>query len=253
LIDLAQRLPEPVLKDCIGLIDFSEFSGEPLDTVVEKVLAHHVLTNEDFHSIFAEVKDKKSATRKFYTDSKNYVYDILGATNSFEGTSNKNNQFLSGVMQRMKDAGPKFLEFGGGTGIMCEMMATWGQKAVTYTDVIGSYVSEFAQWRFKKYNLDIEVKLLDQEDFELDDTYDVIFTDAVWEHLMHHQQLTYAAKLAKALNKDGLLVLIADLSGECEAYPMHFDININETNQVLINEGLTSIQGNGFATVWIRP
>jgi len=114
-------------------------------------------------------------------------------------------------------------------------------------------ITEFARWRFKKYNVDVNMKIIPQDSFELTETYDFIYQDAVLEHLTPVQQVSYTSKLAKNLNLNGVFVMVVDLSGESENMPMHYNVDIVKVHKAIIDEGLTCYHGlNTFASVWMR-
>lgn len=118
---------------------------------------------------------------------------------------------------------------------------------------IESHITEFARWRFKKYNVDVNMKIIPQDSFELTETYDFIYQDAVLEHLTPVQQVSYTSKLAKNLNLNGVFVMVVDLSGESENMPMHYNVDIVKVHKAIIDEGLTCYHGlNTFASVWMR-
>jgi hypothetical protein len=57
--------------------------------------------------------------------------------------------------------GRRLLDFGGGTGVFCEIAHELG-RYVTYLDIPG-LVSEFARWRFWEYQLPIGVQIASPE------------------------------------------------------------------------------------------
>jgi len=167
------------------------------------------------------------------------------------GPIDKINKFLPGLLDYIKEhPGKKFLEFGGGIGDVCQYLAEWGQKDVTYMD-IQSHITDFAMWRFKKYNVNLKTEIIPQEDFVLTDTYDFVYQDAVLEHLSPEKQISYTDKLARAVNRDGLFIMIVDLCGETDDMPMHFNVDINAVHNAIENVGLICHFGrNEFASVW---
>ena len=224
--------------------DYAEFSGQSESEIVDKVMNFKEFTMEDFNNSDSQFD--------FYHTSKTYIYDLLGAHPDMDGPIKKINMFLPGVLDYIKQhPGNKFLEFGGGIGDICQTVASWG-KDVTYVD-IASHITDFALWRFKKYNVELNVQIIPQESFELLDTYDFIYQDAVLEHLTPAQQTSYTAQLARHLNEDGVFVMIVDLVGESEDMPMHFNVDIVQVHNELDKEGLTCYYGrNQFASVWMK-
>lgn len=230
----------PIVKD------YAEFSNQGEIDIAKKILNFQSLTKKEF-------RDSKSQF-DFYENSKNYIYDLLSAHNDLEGPVRKINKFLPGVLDYIKEhPGKKFLEFGGGIGDICQIMNSWG-KDVTYVD-IQSHVTDFALWRFKKYNVAVNIKIIPQDNFYLDqfEMYDFIYQDAVLEHLMPHQQISYNVTLAQHLNENGVFVMVVDLSGESDDMPMHYDVDIVKVHDAIENNGLTCYYGKySFASVWMR-
>ena len=245
-INLSQFNEEPrTLEEGSVIHDYVEYSGIPLKDVCHRIRNFRKVNTKDFH--------EKSGIEDFYENSKTYVYDLLGAHWNLVGPANKLNKFLPGFMARIKDhPGQKLLEFGGGIGDICQVFETWANKEVTYMD-IQSHITDFAIWRKNKYNLSFDVKIIPQEDFELTDTYDIIYHDAVIEHIPEDRQIPYIKKMVDALNPGGLYIQIIDLAGEDPDMPMHFKVDIISIFRELEKMGLTKIQTNGhFASVWSK-
>jgi SAM-dependent methyltransferase len=224
--------------------DYAEFSQQSVEDIVNKIVNFQELSIEDFKNSESQFD--------FYANSKNYIYDLLGGHPDMSGPIQKINKFLPGVLDYIKNhPGETFLELGGGIGDICQIISSWGKK-VTYMD-IESHITEFARWRFKKYNVDVTMKIIPQDSLQLTETYDFIYQDAVLEHLTPEQQVSYSAELARYLNPDGVFVMIVDLSGESENMPMHYNVDIVRVHKAISQEGLTCYHGlNTFASVWMR-
>lgn len=245
-MDYTKPVSEPMVALHGSIVaDYAEFSDQDTYTVFEKMNAFQLLNTADFAAC--------GNVHKFYAESDTYIYDLLTAHADLGGVTNKLNKFIRGFMEHIHNfPGKKFLEFGGGIGDFCEIMATWGEKDVTYMD-IQSHVTDFAQWRFAKYNVPVKVQIISQEDFELMDTYDIIFQDAVLEHLPPAKQLSYTRKLCQAVQPNGLFIMIVDLSGENPDMPMHYNVDINLVHDVIRECGFENNCGIGqFASVWTR-
>lgn len=234
--------PEDVLNGDV-VHDFVEFSGVPFEEVREKIRNFQKINTEDFHA--------KESTFDFYENSKTYVYDLLGANWNKVGPANKMHKFLPGLMRVIQEhPGNEFMEFGGGLGVFTQIIKEHTGKNVTYVDVKG-YISEFAMWRFEKYNVDIDTILIPQDTFSFDKTFDIVYSDAVWEHLDPQTQIDYLHKLDKYINQNGLLILIIDLSGENEDMPMHYNVDIAKVCNTMKSLGYNNLwHDNNFATVW---
>lgn len=241
MIDVRQYLSSGCLVH-----DYSEYSGISIDTVVDRIINFKTLNVEDFA--------EKGSHHDFYAHSKTYIYDLLSAHSDMEGPKTKINNFLPGVLDYIKEhPGKKFLELGGGIGDICQLMVEWGGKDVTYMD-IDTHISQFAQWRFKKYNIPMTVKIIPQDSLTLTEEYDFIYQDAVLEHLTPEQQVSYTRELASRVTAGGVFVMIVDLAGEAEDMPMHFNVNIRSVHDTISAEGLHCHHGlYQFASVWTRP
>lgn len=257
-MDYSVHNEEPfILMACEVVEDFSEYIGEDVFEVTERVGKFKEVGFDEFNSALAEVGDDKWEAQKiFYESSNTYVYDLLSVNGCRVGVANKLNKFLPGIVEGMKNTGDTFLEFGGGIGVLCQMMHEWGNKKVTYVD-IESPVTEFARWRFEKHGLtdEIEMKIISQDDFILDSQYSVIFTDAVWEHLPPERQESYIAKLANAVESSGLFVFIVDVDGAVADRPMHYPVDMDKMFEILREHGMTSTFVHGykkFASVWYK-
>jgi 2-polyprenyl-3-methyl-5-hydroxy-6-metoxy-1,4-benzoquinol methylase len=240
-MDFSMTLPK--LSDGQIVKDFAEFSGLGIDKIVKNIQSYKKINMQDF--------TEKATKEEFYENSKTYAFDLLSVNWSLEVPPYKVNRFLPNCLENIKShPGKRFLEFGGGLGVFSEFVKRYTSKNVTYLDVNG-YVSEFAQWRFKKYGIDINLLLTSQDDFKLPHEYDIIFTDAVFEHLDPQQQLRYAKKLTSYLADGGMIVFLVDLGGHEENMPMHYDVDIKSLHNVFEESGLKNLVGvNSFASVW---
>jgi cyclopropane fatty-acyl-phospholipid synthase-like methyltransferase len=239
--------PEPMLTiNCSVVKDFAEFSGEELWEISDKMRMHRSLNAVD-------VKSHESLER-FYSDSKTYIYDILTANSNLQGLANKINKFIpNGLKNIHQHPGKTFADFGAGTGVFCDIITKLRPDVEVHYIDIESYITEFARWRIKKYELPITMHIIPQENFEFKQTYDMLFTDAVWEHLPPDKQISYGTKLANALNVGGLLYMIVDLSGHTDDMPMHYNCDIQAVHNNLRQSGLTCLYGNyNFASVWTK-
>jgi 2-polyprenyl-3-methyl-5-hydroxy-6-metoxy-1,4-benzoquinol methylase len=241
MIDFTIENEEPSLRDASIIRDYSDFSGEDLDSILERIENHKRYVSAEYQTL----------TEKFYEQSQLYVYDILGGNPSPESRANLLNRFLPGIIGFINQhPGSSFVDFGGGVGAVCEIIKRSSSKDVTYVD-IPSHMTEFAQWRFKKHSLDVNVVIIPEDDFNLPQQYDFIFSDAVWEHLPQPQQLYYAKKMPTFIKRGGYFILLIDLSGENEEMPMHFNVDINEVHKAISESGMVCEFGlHSFASVW---
>lgn len=246
MIDYNQHNPEPeeYLHGNV-IYDFVEFSNIPFETLKQSILNFKEINQKDFRDC--------DSTFDFYENSKTYIYDLLGANWNTVGPANKMNKFIPGIMELIQNhPGNSFMEFGGGLGVFTEIIKKHTNKDVTYVDVKG-YISDFAEWRFKKYNLDINVELIPQDDFSFNKTFDIVFSDAVWEHLDPETQIKYLHKLDNYINPEGVLILVIDLAGEAHDMPMHYNVDIVKVCNTMKQLGYRNLWvDNSFATVWFK-
>jgi 2-polyprenyl-3-methyl-5-hydroxy-6-metoxy-1,4-benzoquinol methylase len=247
-IDFSQHCDEPFLLIHAPVVqEFAEYSQEPILSIIDKMGRFKELTRQEF---------REYGRNKFYEQNKTYIYDLLTANPSWEGVANKLNKFIPGLMDTIRaHPGKTFMEFGAGIGVMCQIIEQWAGKKVTYVD-IKSPISDFARWRFAKHNNDIEMIIIPQDDFKLDRKFDIIFSDAVLEHLDPSQQVRYARKLADMVLPAGLFILIVDLQGESQEMPMHYYVNMRAVFDQLKASGLTqqfvANEQYPFASLWRR-
>jgi len=247
MIDYNVMNPEPdeVLNGDI-VHDFVEYSGIPFKEVKARIQDFQKINTEDYHN--------KTSAFDFYENSKTYVYDLLGANWNKVGPSNKMHKFLPGLMKMIQDhPGSEFMEFGGGLGVFTQIIKEHTGKTVTYVDVKG-YIADFATWRFKKYNVDVDTIIVPQDNFSFDKKFDIVFSDAVWEHLDPRTQIEYLHKMDQYINPNGVFILVIDLSGENEDMPMHYNVDITKVCDTMKGLGYTNLwYDNNFATVWHKP
>jgi hypothetical protein len=225
--------------------DFSEYSGISVDEIIQRISMSVMLNKMSFES--------SSDPRDFYENSDTYIYDLFNANYDEDRLVQKIDLFSPGFMFDLasrKDG--KFLEFGGGLGVFCEIVKKRTNLEVTYCD-IKTKISDFTSWRYDKYGIPIKRLIIPQEDFQLDGKYDVIFTDAVIEHLEAEQQEIYVKKLGSYVNLFGVLCLLIDLEGENPEMPMHNNVDITKLHRILEDDGLMCVYGkNTFSSRWVK-
>jgi hypothetical protein len=88
----------------------------------------------------------------------------------------------------------------------------------------------------------------------LDENYDIIYTDAVLEHMPPAEQQRVVKVLASHLLAGGILVLLIDLTGPTPDNPTHEVVEINDLHSTLGECGLHCQDGRGrFWSIWKRP
>ncbi|MDD5775223.1 MAG: methyltransferase domain-containing protein [Candidatus Omnitrophica bacterium] len=233
--------PGPVLQD------FSEFSGIPLSTIRARIKKFPSLMNREWDRIPSN--DHTHKAREFYSGSEYYIYDLLSYNPGKEKLIAKLNRFNPEIIKLVREhPGKEFLEFGGGTGLFCEIACEFG-KHVTYLDVPGK-ISDFAQWRFNKYGIRADIIIVDPVmPLELNGQYDIIFTDAALEHVVDPVQV--AGELSSHVRDNGLLVLLIDLSGPSDKFHMHRACDIQAIHGAVKSSGLRNLFGeHTYCSAW---
>lgn len=230
---------DPVLRD------LAEFSGIPVRDIRRKL--------DTFYKINAAAWNgsaKKDSS--FYVTSTDYIYDTLSANLSTDQVRAKLNRFNRSILRGIADhPGKRFLDFGAGIGVMCEIAAQLG-KQVSYLELPG-VVFDFARWRFRKLGLGIEMIEARPEAIAIPGLYDIIYSDAVIEHLPPAMQVEAIEAIASAINEGGMLALLIDLSGQTERDPMHFHVDIADLHHRLAAAGLKCQSGRDiFCSIWRR-
>ena len=229
--------------------DFAEFSGLSIEELSRLIDDFRRLSAEEWRAHPGAGWGEKAAT--FYGASETYVYDLLRANPSRSFVLEKLGRFEPRLVEALREhPGRRLLEFGGGTGVFCQIAVEMG-KSVTYLDLPGR-ASEFAAWRFRKLCLDVDVVLVRPGDLELHGEWDVIFSDAVFEHLV--DPVGTARTLARHLAPGGFLGLLIDLEGDNPELPMHRPVDLAAVQGALAAEGLSPRFGLGsFVSGWDRP
>ncbi len=228
--------------------DYSEFSGLTTSEIEHRINSFKKLASGEWNNVPADSFAAKA--ERFYSSSQYYICDILSGNVSKQTVVDNMNRFTPKILESIRNhPGKRFLEFGGGTGIFCHIVQEMG-KQVNYLDLPGMQF-DFAKWRFNKYGLPIQMLQTRPGHLKLEEEYDIIYTDAVMEHL--DDPLTPSKELAGHLAKGGIFIMLVDLSGEDHDMPMHKDVDIVGLHKVLAESGLKNTYGlDTFCSIWVR-
>jgi 2-polyprenyl-3-methyl-5-hydroxy-6-metoxy-1,4-benzoquinol methylase len=231
--------------------DYSEFSDMTSYAIAERIRGYRKLNREAWAIIQSRVAGWEEAARRFYEAHDAYVFDHLSSNPSPDAVLAKLDRFNPEILRAIRAyRGKRLLEFGGGTGGFCECMCREGFD-VTYLDIPGS-VKDFAEWRFKKYGLPIKVITSSPDVVKLEEDYDVVFTDAVFEHLIDPEQAL--RELLAHIRPGGLFVFLVDLSGPTVDDPQHRYVDIERLHGLIEQASFTCGGGRGtFASLWRKP
>lgn len=226
--------------------DYIEFSNEDIIELTNRIFSYQSINIDNFNSY--------NSTYEFYEKSDTYIYDLLYNNISIQQLSSKIKLFSPDFFKMITNPTYKsFMEFGGGVGLFCEIIKSIRPDFnVNYFD-IKSKVSDFATWRFNKRKINVNVNIIDQDNPTIEGSYDVIFTDAVIEHIEENKQISYIRKLSRCVNTNGMMCLIVDLEGKNDKMPMHFNVNIINIHNTLEQSHMVCVYGrNTFSSIWIK-
>lgn len=230
--------------------DYSEFSGLPISTIEDGINNWRQRCKDEWNALPQGDFVQKSAA--FYASSKSYIFDLLGVNLSLQVVREKLNSFTPQIIELIAShPGKTLLEFGGGAGVFCELAQNLG-KAPTYLDVPGVPM-EFAGWRFRKYGISMRMIEAKPGIFALDGVYDIVFSDAVIEHLVPGDQEMATSAMCDAVGSSGLLIYLVDLCDDYESYPMHAKVEIRALHGQIAMRGFENVFGRDrFCSIWRR-
>jgi SAM-dependent methyltransferase len=230
--------------------DFAEFASQPTSDIVAGIRKYRQLVQGEWKMLGASIFEE--ASRKFYAQSQTFAFDLLAGNYNRRVVLEKLEGFSPAIMSSIKQhPGLRFLEFGGGLGVFCEVVSELG-KSVTYLDIPGR-ISEFATWRFQKRGIPVRTVIVEPGHLDGLEDYDIVFTDAVLEHLPPDEQRRVVRLLGSHVTAGGLLVLLVDMSGPTRANPTHEVVHIDVLHSILDECGLRCQDGRGkFWSIWRR-
>jgi 2-polyprenyl-3-methyl-5-hydroxy-6-metoxy-1,4-benzoquinol methylase len=227
---------DPASKQNNFIEDYAEFSGMRVEDIQSRVAQFHDLVNEEWHA--SQGEEWREKAQKFYGQSQQYILDLLYGNPTLSATEKKLTGF--GVFQFLEKLPPqlKMLEFGAGLGGACQLFHERGYD-ITYLDIPGLPL-EFSRWRFAKYHLPIKTIVSNTENLVLEEKYNFIISDAVFEHLA--EPIEVVSTLVEHLFDDGFLLLLIDTVNVNDAWPMHQSIDFTEFDKAVIDAGARPLQ-----------
>ncbi len=229
--------------------DYAEYAGLPVAEIASRINACQAVNRDEWLKQPGTTWEEKAGT--FYANASGYIFDLLHGNRSRAYVRQKLDHFEPRILQALEaQKGSDVLDFGGGTGTFCHLMHDAGMNP-TYLDLEGP-VPRFAAWRFAKHGLPIRRIISSPTRLELDATFDLVFSDAVFEHLIDPVGVTRT--LAAHLRAGGFFALLVDLEGHTEDMPMHRDVDVDVIHGTLEESGLVCEFGRGrFASGWRKP
>ena len=220
--------------------DYAEFSHLPLTEVSDRIANFWRINAADWNNLKSRTFAERAA--EFYENSDNFIFGILFANTSPQAVIDKLNRFNPAIVKSLKaHPGQSLLEFGGGAGVFCEIAARMGRQ-VYYMELPG-LVFQFATWRFRKYGLPVTPIEAQAGVIHITGRYDIVYTDAVIEHLPETLQIEATRALGAAVAPKGLLIFLVDLSGPTEEDPMHHEVDIVALHGLLTNTRMNCEDG----------
>ncbi|MFA6149239.1 MAG: methyltransferase [bacterium] len=178
-------------------------------------------------TIGEKVTDDK--VNEFYRDTDSYLFDLVqyNYENSFYiNLTGEIFRFCASLNTEM--AGLKIMDFGGGIGSQMISLSVLRGAELSYADIPGK-TFEYANWRFKRRQMDIEMIDATKENFLDDKMYDVVITLDVIEHLVNPE--SSVRYLMKHIKPNGYLVAVTsfiDNNGEA-GWHLNVDKYTNES------------------------
>jgi SAM-dependent methyltransferase len=226
--------------------DYAEFSGIPLHELIQRINRFHELVNEEWNELGPSSWADKA--KMFYARSNHYILDLLYANADRDAAERKLEKY--GIWNFLDQFPPRLdvLEFGGGLGVICQLFCERDYH-VTYLDIPGKPM-DFARWRFQRYDIPVRIIESDPERLTLENEYDFIFSDAVFEHLIDPCQA--ADGLMRHLRPGGYLLLLIDVFNNNDMWPMHRPLDFDALNNTLTNCGgiPERISSNRMINLW---
>ena len=213
--------------------EISEYLNISLDTINEeyskinnnKYVKWTEVTENEFKNIVPNY-DKNNVDNNtllnFYSKTKNYIYELA----EYHSTKEKNNLTITCVNIMKNNNIKTVVDFGCGIG-QDSIIASINNLEATACDIDGETL-KFAQWRFLKNNVNIEVVKISNE-YPLSKKYDAI---TCFEVIMHVPNPEVTIKhLYDSLNDNGLLFITYRFLNN---YSLALNKNI-KYNDIIIN------------------
>jgi SAM-dependent methyltransferase len=179
--------------------ELTEYTKRPYDLVRERCVRSPVE--------LAWLWDKYDNPIDFYKETDLYIFDLSNYQNTLQEIG-----FLDWYSKTLTENNIKsVLDFGGGIGETTIISAEKGIDT-TYLDIIDSKTTEYAKWRFNRYNVNPKI-IGHTEEFG---NYDLIVAMDVLEHLKNPQEM-----IEKFSNKCKYLICPDRMDTYDVYYPQH--------------------------------
>ena len=182
--------------------EIGRYTGESLETVKQK----HRLSSaaeRDFGIFKHQNRLSNENVEAFYRKCNYYIYEL-----PLWNAERNRQKYLSLIIlpYLKKNKYKKVMDFGAGTGDLCIELSS-NTLDITYCD-IAERLYGFAEWRFKRRSLSIEmIKGLDA----ITEIYDCIFSFDAFEHIKNLPEML--RKLVNYIKPGGSLIFSGAFSG----------------------------------------
>jgi len=206
----------------------------------------------EYSSIDIDELNKKIQNHKLNPTIEGLIYDsIEPGFNSDKNLMISKYQLMSPYMLTLiLNSGYKsFLEFTG-SGILSELIKEINPSSVVTYANVNSNLFEFIKWRINREKNDIRLLELNNN-FKINDIYDVIISDGFLQYFSEDDQLRMAVNMVDKISKNGILCLLIDISGHSEKYPLYKDVDIVKIHKEIEKFDMVCIYGkNTFSSLW---
>lgn len=205
------------------LRDYAAFSGEPLASVTERVRTATEVSAAEWRRLPGETFREK--IDYFYAKTP-YVYAAMNAYLMWREYKKK--ETCLRILEFVRRFGGRdVLEFGGGVGQLCLILAGNTDKRVVNMD-LPSQVMDFATWRFRRHGVSVASLPARVSDWPIpEESFDCVVSDAVLEHIERIEEAL--AAIGRGVRPGGYLYLVIDRT-QGPDFPMHvsagFDPNV---------------------------
>jgi len=168
------------------------------------------------HSIYPEqVREWKEVTgekitrdkvNEFYRNTGSYLFDLVQYNYESPYYIRWTDDIFNFCARMNKErGGVRVLDFGGGIGSQLISLSALKGAELSYADIPGR-TFEYAEWRFRRRHLDINMFDASEDDFLEDRTFDVVIALDVIEHLVDPEAAV--GYLVKHIKDGGCLITV---------------------------------------------
>jgi glycosyltransferase involved in cell wall biosynthesis/2-polyprenyl-3-methyl-5-hydroxy-6-metoxy-1,4-benzoquinol methylase len=252
-VKIARRfsmLFEEVLRSTFkgAVRELAEYTCLPEKDIVKRIRAVYAQQIREWRGIIGE-KLTDDKVNEFYRNTDSYLFDLVqyNYENSFYiQLTEEVFSFCAGLSKER--GGFKILDFGGGIGSQMISLSVLKGAELSYADIPGK-TFDYAKWRFRRRQIDVDMIDASKEDFLGDKMYDVVITLDVIEHLVSPE--TTVEYLTKHIKPGGYLAAFTSFVDNNGEAGWHLNVNrytdeafynfIKTSGMDMINQGYPRI------------